>query len=103
MINQVYGTLPDDRPITALCVVENVDKCPKGFYAVSKSHDHDDDADLWRESGFFGRKLTRYLCLSKTEGSADRVVESIVVVAEKEQPPEGFTVLSHTLDSGKWA
>jgi len=68
---------------------------------VSKTYDQDSDADLWRESGFFGKKCTRYLCISKTEGSAGRVVESFKIISEKEQIPGGFSLVTNTLDTGK--
>ncbi|KAL0276302.1 UNVERIFIED_CONTAM: hypothetical protein PYX00_003900 [Menopon gallinae] len=103
MMNQVYKTLPDDRPITSICVVEDLDKCPKGFIPVSRTHDQDADADLWRESGFFGRKCTRYLCLSKTEGVAEYVVQAIVIMNEKDPAPKGYTAASLTVDSGQKA
>lgn len=100
MMNQVYKTLPDDRPIKAICVVEDVEKCPRGFYAVSRTYDQDSDADLWRESGFFTRKCTRYICLSKTEGTPDTIVQSLAIINEKETPPPGYTALTKTFDSG---
>lgn len=49
-------------------VVESIDKCPSGFFAISRTHDQDQDADLWRETSFLKRKSERYLCLSKTAG-----------------------------------
>lgn len=102
MMNQVYKTLPDDRPITSICVVEDIDKCPKGYVAVSRTYDQDSDADLWRESGFFGKKCTRYICLSKTEGTPDYVVQSVSIINEKEVPPQGYNTLTKTFDTGTW-
>lgn len=102
-MNQVYKTLPDDRPITSICIVEDLDKCPQGYIPVSRTHDQDADADLWRESGFFGKKCSRYLCLSKTEGVVDYVVQSIVVMNEKDPAPKGYTAVSLTVDSGKFS
>lgn len=98
ILNAFSRTLPDDRPITALQVVESIDKCPAGFYPVSKTYDQDQDADLWREGSFI-RKRTRYLCLSKTEGFPNFVVKEIVVINEKSLPTEGFSLLSKTADS----
>lgn len=99
-MNQLYTSLPDDRPIAALSVVENPDKRPNGWLVVSKTYDQDIDADLWRESGFFGRKCTRYLCLTKDDGTEQRVIEALTIISEKEKPPTGYTVLSHTFDTG---
>nr|CAD7459913.1 unnamed protein product [Timema tahoe] len=103
MINQVYKTLPDDRPITGIQVVEDPDKCPQGFIVVSRTHDQDSDADLWREGSFFGRKWTRYICLSKTESIADYIVESVAIINDKEIPPDGFSVITRTIDSGEFS
>lgn len=99
MMHQVYKTLPDDRPITSIHVVEDPDKCPPGFFVVSRTHDQDSDADLWREGRLLGRRVTRYLCLSKTEGIADYIVETVIVINEKELPPDGYSVLTRTADS----
>ncbi|KAK7873251.1 hypothetical protein R5R35_011325 [Gryllus longicercus] len=99
MMHQVYKTLPDDRPITSIHVVEDPDKCPPGFFVVSRTHDQDSDADLWREGRLLGRRVTRYLCLSKSEGIADYIVETVVVTNEKEIPPDGYSVLTRTADS----
>jgi hypothetical protein len=35
MMQQVYKTLPDDRPIMSINVIEDPDKCPTGFVVVS--------------------------------------------------------------------
>ncbi|XP_063245184.1 multivesicular body subunit 12B [Bacillus rossius redtenbacheri] len=102
MMQQVYKTLPDDRPITGIQVVEDSDKCPAGFVVVGRTHDQDSDADLWREISFFIRR-TRYLCLSKTEGLPNYIVESVAVLNEKELPPDGFCVISRTIDSDQKA
>lgn len=34
LVHQVSAVLPDDRPITAISVVEDVDKCPPNFTVV---------------------------------------------------------------------
>ena len=40
-MKELYNTLalPDDRPVTALCVVEETSKCPLGYTIVAKTHD----------------------------------------------------------------
>lgn len=37
MLQQVYKSLPDDKPITAISIVEDASKCPPGFYVVSNT------------------------------------------------------------------
>ena len=71
------------------------------FFQISRTHDQDSDADLWRESGFFAKKVTRYICLSKTEGIPDFIIESVAVINEKEIPPEGYVLITRTADSGE--
>lgn len=34
LVHQLSSVLPDDRPITAISVVEDVDKCPPNFSVV---------------------------------------------------------------------
>lgn len=69
VIGTLSQTLPDERPITAISVVENSSKCPAGFFPILKTYDEDCDADLWRQPVIFGKKSCRYLCLSKSEGN----------------------------------
>lgn len=68
---------------------------------VSRTYDQDTDADLWRESGLFIKKKGRYICFSKTEGQSDCVVEDIMVINERDTPPEGYSMISYTVDSSK--
>jgi hypothetical protein len=35
MMNQVYKTLPDDRPVMSIYVIEDPEKCPAGCFVVS--------------------------------------------------------------------
>ncbi|XP_012286741.1 multivesicular body subunit 12A [Orussus abietinus] len=99
MLNQLSSLLPDDRPITAISVVEDIDKCPPNFTVVSRTYDQDSDADLWRESGLFIKKKGRYICLSKTEGVPQCVVEDIAIINERDTPPHGFSMILRTVDS----
>ncbi|KAF5273487.1 hypothetical protein FQA39_LY07504 [Lamprigera yunnana] len=98
ILNTLSVSLPDDRPITGLQIVESIDKCPLGFSVISRTYDQDQDADLWREGSFLKRKTERYLCISKTQGLTGYVVEEIIVVNEK-VPPEGYCILSRTVDT----
>ncbi|XP_044595036.1 multivesicular body subunit 12A isoform X1 [Cotesia glomerata] len=95
--------LPDDRPITAISVVEDIDKCPPNFTVISKTYDQDIDADLWRESGLFIKKKGRYICHSKTEGVPNYVVQEITVINERELPKDGFSMIPQTLDTDQKA
>lgn len=100
-MKELYNALPlpDDRPVTALCVVEDPSKCPFGYNIVAKTHDQDLDADLWKD-GFFGKRVTRYLCLSKTEGPSGFVIDSLCITNEKDSPPNGYVLLSKTYGTG---
>lgn len=102
-MQQVYKTLPDDRPIMSINVIEDPEKCPTGFVVISRTHDQDSDADLWRDGSFFGKKVTRYVCLSKTEGISDFIVQSVTVINEKEIPPDGYALITRTADSDQKA
>ncbi|GAB6024853.1 hypothetical protein CHUAL_009971 [Chamberlinius hualienensis] len=102
MMRDLWNVLPDDRPITAICLVENPNKKPAGYQIVDRTYDQDTDADLWRE-GFFGKKITRYLCHSKSSSPTVAIVDSLTVINDKENPPEGFTALTHTSDSDQKA
>lgn len=100
VINSIMSFLPDNRPITSLQIVEDFEKCPKNFTPINRTYDQDSDADLWRENNLlFGRQTTRYLCLSKTEGLPEYVVETLKVIAEKAKPPKEFSLLSRTADT----
>lgn len=53
-------------------------RCPKNFVSIHRTHDQDSDADLWRETNIlFGKRTGRYLCLSKSEGLPDYIVEKL--------------------------
>lgn len=75
-----------------------MDKCPRGFSAISKTYDQDSDADL-RENTIFKISSARYLCLSKSEGIPNFVVQELLVLGDKANPPQGFSLLNRTADS----
>ncbi|KAH8281271.1 hypothetical protein KR018_005132 [Drosophila ironensis] len=103
VFNSIMSFLPDNRPITSLHIVEDFERCPKNFSAINRTYDQDSDADLWRDYSIFGRQNTRYLCLSKSEGLPEYVVETLQVIAEKTMPPKEFSLLSRTADSDQKA
>ncbi|XP_076326921.1 multivesicular body subunit 12B-like [Tachypleus tridentatus] len=96
-LQSVLKALPDDRPVTRICIVEDPAKCPSGFQLVAKTFDQDTDADLWKD-GIFGKRITRYICFMKDQNSSNEVVQSITVVGERELPPD-WTALLYTHDS----
>ncbi|ENN73863.1 multivesicular body subunit 12B [Dendroctonus ponderosae] len=96
--SRLLQTLPDDRPITAIQIVEDCTQCPKGFYPISKTYDQDSDADLGEKS-IFKTGAARYLCLSKTEGLPNFALREILLLAEKTLPPKGYSLLNRTADS----
>lgn len=75
-----------------------MEKCPRGFFAITRTYDQDSDADL-RESSIFKSSSARYLCLSKTEGLPNFVVQELIVLGDKANPPKGFSLLNRTADS----
>uniref|UniRef100_A0A182NVL0 MABP domain-containing protein n=1 Tax=Anopheles dirus TaxID=7168 RepID=A0A182NVL0_9DIPT len=99
ILNTVIGALTDNRPITSLQLVEEFEKCPKNFQSINKTYDQDQDADLWREKILIGKRTTRYLCQSKSEGLPGYIVETLKVINEKEISPDGFSQLTRTADT----
>lgn len=67
-----------------------------------RTHDLEQDADLWKD-GLFSRRVTRYVCLSKTQGRPEHVLESLLILPDKEFPPEGYSIISNTSDSNSKA
>ena len=55
-------------------------RCPKNFTSIHKTYDQDADADLYREKIIIGRRSCRYLCISKTEGLPEYIVETLKCV-----------------------
>ncbi|KAL1423514.1 hypothetical protein MTO96_020902 [Rhipicephalus appendiculatus] len=96
MMQDLLKVLPDDLPITDVCIIEDPQNCPPGYHVVDKTFDQDTDADLWKDR-FFGRRITRYICYSKAHHA--ECVQSLLVVADKEVPPEGHIVMNSTKDT----
>ncbi|XP_040157586.1 multivesicular body subunit 12B [Anopheles arabiensis] len=99
ILNTVICVLPDNRPVTSLQLVEEFEKCPTNFQPINKTYDQDQDADLWREKMLIGKRTTRYLCQSKSEGLPGYIVETLKIINEKEIIPEGFSQLTRTADT----
>ena len=65
-IESLLNILPCDRPIKSIQLIENVNECPSNYIPIHKTLDQDADADLFKENMLFGKKNTRYLCISKS-------------------------------------
>ncbi|KJH41599.1 hypothetical protein DICVIV_12424 [Dictyocaulus viviparus] len=92
-------------PITALCIVADKNKCPKGFTPITRCHDDGTDADLWRESAFsLWSRPVRYLAVSHEIPEATirgtiSVVSDITVVKDTDPIPHGFVAIDYCADS----
>nr|CDJ96659.1 FAM125 domain containing protein [Haemonchus contortus] len=92
-------------PITALCIVSDKNKCPKGFTPITRCHDDGSDADLWRESAFsLWSRPVRYLAISREVPEAAirgtvSVVTDITVVKDTDPIPHGFIAIDYCADS----
>lgn len=76
---------------------------PANYHIILKTHDQDSDADLWRENILFGKRTSRYLCISKQVGIDDHVLSELKVIGEKENVPMGFTHIQRTVDTDQKA
>lgn len=102
MINSIINFLPDNRPVTSLHVVEDCAKCPTNYTLINRSYDQDSDADLGKENVIIGKRYTRYLCISKSEGPPDCIIETLKIVNEKEITHHpGYSLIPRTFDSNK--
>ncbi|CAI4228251.1 unnamed protein product [Auanema sp. JU1783] len=94
------------NPITAVCIVSDKNKAPKGFSPILRTTDDNADADIWRESSFsiFARP-TRYIAYSRDvpeqclNGPAISVITDLTVVKETEPVPHGYVPIDYTADS----
>lgn len=99
----LLNILPCDRPILSIQLVENYDNCPSHFVPLHKTLD-DTDADLFKENILFGKKNTRYLCISKTEGVPNFVLEKLRIINNGENlANEGFISIKSTTDTNQKA
>lgn len=100
----LINILPCDRPIKTIQIVETPDACPINYSILLKALDTDSDADLFKENILFGKKNTRYICVSKTEGLPNFVVEEIRIISASENlASEGFISIKHTSDTNQKA
>lgn len=103
-LDSLFNILPCDRPIKAIQLVENFQECPENFIPIHKTLDLDSDADLLKENILFGKKNTRYLCVSKTEGLPNFVLEKIKIISSSEHlASDGFISIKNTADTNQKA
>lgn len=96
--------LPCERPIKSIQLVESYESCPINYVPLHKTLDTDSDADLFKENILFGKRNTRYLCISKTEGVPNFVLEKIRIIGNSEHlANEGFISIKHTSDTNQKA
>ncbi|KHN87466.1 Multivesicular body subunit 12B [Toxocara canis] len=91
------------NPITSVIIVADKNKCPRGFFPITKTHDDQTDADLWKESSFsFFSRPVRYLAISRETPSnavGVQVVTDLCVVKDTDPIPMGFIAIDYTADS----
>jgi ESCRT-I complex subunit MVB12 len=103
-LESLFNILPCDRPIKSIQLIENYESCPSHFVPLHKTLDTDSDADLFKENILFGKKNTRYLCISKTEGVPNFVLSSIRIIGNNENlANEGFISIKNTSDTNQKA
>lgn len=88
-----------DWPITGVAVVADIGKCPAGYTTIDRTHDKHEDADLWRD-GWFGSRITRYLCVERCAPQpGNDVLVDVTVINDRDPVPAGFTVVDYTHDT----
>ncbi|KAH9507588.1 Multivesicular body subunit 12B [Bulinus truncatus] len=89
-----------DLPITRVCIVSDPSKCPPNHIVISRTYENTEEADLWRDKNFFGKRVTRYLCVERQNPSPTQdVLVDVSIINEKDNVPPGFHVLETTIDT----
>ncbi|CAI5446902.1 unnamed protein product [Caenorhabditis angaria] len=91
-------------PITAMCIVADKNKAPRGFVPIIKCQDDQSDADLWRDGFFTINRQVRYICVSteipeSTIRTPVQVVTNLIIVRENDPIPHGYVAIDYTADS----
>lgn len=103
-LESLLNILPCDRPIKSIQLIESYESCPSNFVPLHKTLDTDSDADLFKENILFGKRNTRYICVSKTEGVPNFVLEKIKIIGINEHlANEGFISIKTTSDTNQKA
>jgi ESCRT-I complex subunit MVB12 len=92
-LESLLNILPCDRPIKSIQLIENISQTPQNFNPIYKTLDSDLDADILKENILFGKKNTRYLCISKTEGHPNFVLEKIKIISASEHLGKSLILL----------
>ena len=103
-LDSLFNVLPCERPIRALQLVENYPDCPENYIPIHKTLDQDSDADIFKENILFGKRNTRYLCISKTQGLPNFVLEKMKIInASEHLASDGFISIKNTADTNQKA
>ncbi|XP_066295612.1 multivesicular body subunit 12B-like isoform X1 [Branchiostoma lanceolatum] len=95
-------SLPQEAPITEVCVVTSKERCPQGFTILSDTEDGK-DGDLWTDK-FFGKKVTRYICFNRAYANVGgNVLADVAILGERDIVPTGYSQISATADTGEIA
>lgn len=101
--SSLLNILPCDRPIKSLLLIESISECPNNFLPIHKTLE-DQDGDILKENILFGKRNTRYLCISKTEGIPNHVLEKVKIISVNEHlASDGFISIKNTSDSNQRA
>jgi ESCRT-I complex subunit MVB12 len=102
-MENLINLLPSDKAIKSIELIENINDFSPNFLPISKTWE-DLDADIFKENILFGKRNTRYLCISKTGGFESHVVEQIKIISASENlAREGFLSIKKTSDTNQKA
>ncbi|CAO4374785.1 unnamed protein product [Caenorhabditis nigoni] len=91
-------------PITAMCIVADKSKAPRGFVPIVKCQDDQGEADLWRDGFFTINRQVRYICTSTEIPDSNiktpvQVITNLIIVRESDPIPHGYVAIDYTADS----
>ncbi|CCD63304.1 Multivesicular body subunit 12A [Caenorhabditis elegans] len=91
-------------PITAICIVADKNKAPRGFLPIIKCQDDQTEADLWRDGFFTINRQVRYICTSTEIPDSNiktpvQVITNLIIVRESDPIPHGYVAIDYTADS----
>ncbi|KAG5673850.1 hypothetical protein PVAND_003861 [Polypedilum vanderplanki] len=99
-MENLINLLPSNKAIKSIELIENINDFSPNFLPITKTYDQDLDADILKENILFGKRNTRYLCISKTDGFESHVVEQIKIInANDNLAREGFLSIKKTSDT----
>lgn len=91
-------------PMTAMCIVADKNKAPRGFVPIVKCQDDQAEADLWRDGFFTINRQVRYICTSTEIPDSNiktpvQVITNLIIVRETDPIPHGYVAIDYTADS----